>query len=366
MSLTRTGERARLTRSDYTTFCAGLPKAELHLHIEGTLTPQQRLVIAQRNQLEAGFLTLEAIERARNFGTTGTPQGDLKEMLDYYYQGLDVLRVESDFFGIAYDHMRTCSAENVRYAELSLDPQAHSTRGVPVSAVINGLRRGVEAAERAFGVTGRLILCINRDKSVQSAFDALRAAEPYREYIAGVGLDSLEEGNPPIKFKAVYAEARAQGYRLTAHCDVDQRDSVRHIWQCIDDLGVERIDHGINCIEDERLVAALVERKVCLTACPTWRPRDAGPRRVDRIRQMLDMGLRVTLNSDDPGVLSSRTLGHMLPWVAEVGQFTREELGRFSVNAFEGAWSDEDERTACLDEVRRYVASHPLAAMQEE
>lgn len=364
MSTTRINGEAHLSPDRHATFCAELPKAELHLHIEGTLTPEQRLVIARRNQLEAGALTLEAIEHARNFGNTGTPQGDLREMLDYYYQGLDVLRVEADFFGISYDYLRTCRAENVRYAELSFDPQAHTTRGVPISNVINGLRRGVEAGEKAFGVKAQLILCINRDRSVESAFEALRAAEPFREFISGVGLDSLEEGNPPVKFKAVYAEARSQGYRLTAHCDVDQQDSVKHIWQCIDELGVERIDHGINCIEDTQLVAALIDRKVCLTACPTWRPRDAGPRRVDRVRRMLDLGLRVTINSDDPGVLSSRTLGHMLPLVAEAGKFTREELGRLSIHAFEGAWCPVEDRVKYLDDVRTYVARHALSAPQ--
>lgn len=148
---------------------------------------------------------------------------------------------------------------------------------------------------------------------------------------------------------------RAQGYRLTAHCDVDQQDSVRHIWQCIDQLQVDRVDHGINCIEDDALVRVLKARKICLTACPTWRPRDAGPRRVDRMRIMFDLGLQVTMNSDDPGVLSSGSLGHMMPFAGAAGRFTPAELARFSVHAFDSAWLPPQDREAYVREVNDYV-----------
>jgi len=346
-----------MTNDAYARFCAGLPKAELHLHIEGTLSPEQRLSLARRNGLAAGQGSIAELQAARNFGVAGTPQGDLQEMLAYYYEGIEVLRKESDFFGITYDYLRQCQAENIRYAEISFDPQAHTARGLPFAAAIDGLHSGLVAGEAAFGVRAQLVMCINRDRSVESAFEALRAAEPYREWIAGIGLDSVEEGNPPIKFKAVFDQARAQGYRLTAHCDVDQRDSVRHIWQCIDDLGVDRIDHGINCIEDIALVSALRTRKTCLTACPTWRPRDAGPRRVDRMRAMFDLGLRVTMNSDDPGVLASGSLGHLMPLAGAAGCFTPAELARLSIHAFEGAWLPSVDREAYVCEVNDYLRS---------
>ncbi|NDZ17427.1 adenosine deaminase [Variovorax sp. WS11] len=341
----------------YARFCAELPKAELHLHIEGTLSPQQRLHLARRNGLTVRHGSIAELEAARNFGAAGTPQEDLKEMLDYYYEGIEVLRTERDFFDITYDYLRQCQAENIRYAEISFDPQAHTARGLPFAAVIDGLHNGLVAGEAAFGVRARLVMCINRDRSVESAFEALRAAAAYREWIAGVGLDSIEQGNPPLKFKAVFDRARAQGYRLTAHCDVDQQDSVRHIWQCIDELGVDRIDHGINCIEDVALVSALRARRTCLTACPTWRPRDAGPRRVDRMRTMFDLGLRVTMNSDDPGVLASGSLGHLMPHAGAAGSFTPAELARFSIHAFEGAWLPSAERDAYVREVTDYLRS---------
>ncbi len=150
-------------------------------------------------------------------------------------------------------------------------------------------------------------MCINRERTVESALEMLDLARPYRDRIIGLGLDSYEEDNPPRKFVDVFARARREGYRLTAHCDVDQTDSVQHIWECIDLLGVDRIDHGVNCIEDPTLVAELVRRDICLTPCPVWRSTDPGPQDIDRIRTMYELGLRITLNSDDPGEFDSGT-----------------------------------------------------------
>jgi adenosine deaminase len=350
----------------YIEFCQGMPKAELHMHIEGSLTPQQRIKLARRNQLPTAGLTLNDIEEARNFGTSGTAVGDLRQMLDYYYGGIEVLRVRQDFFEMTYAYLRKCSEENVQYAEISFDPQAHTSRGISFEDVVSGLVDAIEAARRTRAVAASLIMCINRDKTIESAFEMLRAAEPYRQYILGMGLDSNEQGNPPIKFKDVYKEAAQQGYRLTAHCDVDQEDSVRHIWQCIDVLGVDRIDHGLNCIEDRALVDELKARQTCLTGCPTWRPRDAGPRRMDRIRAMFDHGLRVTLNSDDPGVFTSGTLGHMFPYAAAVGNFTQAEAAQLSINAFEGSWLAEQDKADMVGKVAAYAQGSRAPSAQCE
>jgi len=339
----------------YARFCAGLPKAELHLHIEGTLSPTQRLRLARRNGIQSRHASVSELEAARNFGAAGTPQADLKEMLDYYYEGIEVLRTEDDFFEITHDYLRQCQAENIRYAEISFDPQAHTARGLPFAMVIQGLHRGIVAGWADFGVRAQLVMCIHRDRSVESALETLQSAEPFRAWIVGLGLDSQEQGNPPIKFKAVFERARAQGYRLTAHCDVDQQDSVEHIWQCIDELAVERIDHGINCIEDADLVQALKSRQICLTACPTWRQRDPGPRRVDRMRIMFDLGLRVTMNSDDPGVMASGSLGRLMPLAGEAGGFSATEMAQLSIHAFEGAWLPAQDRRAYVDEVALYL-----------
>lgn len=336
-------------------FCAGLPKAELHVHIEGTLSPGQRLALARRNGLALPDMSIEEIEAARDFGGRGTPTDDLKEMLDYYYAGVRVLRTQDDFFDLAVAYLRQSHEDNVRYAEISFDPQAHTSRGVSFDAVVEGLIAGLAAGSDVFGVRSQLIMCINRDRDLESALATLEMARPHRGHIAGVGLDSLEEGNPPVKFQAFYERARAEGYRLTAHCDVDQRNAVEHIWQCIEQLRVDRIDHGLNCLEDRRLVDALVERGICLTACPTWRPRDPQPRRLPQIRAMLDRGLRVTLNSDDPGVFSSGSLGQLLPAVAKAGSFTWAELARMAIHAFEGAWLPAASRKAYVAEVIDYL-----------
>lgn len=334
-------------------FCAALPKAELHLHIEGTLTPAQKLALARRNRHAMASMTLEQIEQTHHFGGSGSPEVDLKQMLDCYYGGIELLSTRSDFFDTALAYLDQCHREGVRYAEISFDPQAHTSRGVPMADVVVGLYDALQYGRATWGVQAQLILCINRDRSVDSALATLDEAAPYREcgWIVGLGLDSNEAGNPPSKFVEVYRRAREQGYRLTAHCDVDQVDSVKHIWQCIELLGVERIDHGINCLEDPDLIEQLRQRGTCLTACPTWRRRDPQPRRVERIRAMLQHGLRVTINSDDPGLLASGTLGRMLPRVAAHGRFTRAEMAQFCRNAFQGAWIDGPTQAAYLQQI---------------
>jgi adenine deaminase len=337
-------------------FIAGLPKAELHLHIEGTLTPARKFAIAKRNGIVLPYQDEAAIVAAQDFGGAN-PGAYLREFIAFYLEGLEILRTEQDFRDIVFDYLQSCRQDQVRYAEISFDPQPHTSRGVPIGTVLEGLHAGIADGKAAFGVEAQLIMCINRERSVDSAMAMLDDARPYRDGIVGLGLDSIEEGNPPVKFQDVYARARAEGYRLTAHCDVDQKNSVAHIWQALDLLKVERIDHGINCVEDERLVDTLRERGTCLTACPTWRPRDPQPRRVERTRMMFDKGLRVTLNSDDPGLFSSGTLGTLLPPVAHTGDFSEQELAQFMMNAFEGAWLPAERKAAYVREVREYVAS---------
>ena len=336
-------------------FLRSLPKAELHLHIEGTLTPAQKCAIARRNGIKLPYENEADILAAQNYSGKDAAEY-LKNFLAFYNEGMKILRTAQDFRDIALDHLRVCGAENVRYAEISFDPQPHTDRGVAFGTIIEGLRAGIDEA-KASGVEAQLIMCINRDLPVDSAFRMLEDAKPYRDRIIGFGLDSLEEGNPPTKFLDLYAKARSEGYRLTAHCDVDQTDAVAHIRDCLDLLNVERIDHGINCVEDERLVDQLLERGVCLTACPTWRPSDPVPRRMDRIRVMHERKLKVTINSDDPGLFASGTLGAMLPAVAAEGRFSEDDLAQLMINAFEGAWLPRERRDAYVEEVRDYLAA---------
>lgn len=338
-----------------------MPKAELHVHLEGTLSPAQRLELAQRNELlDFPYQTVAQIEAAQSYSGASASEV-LQQFLAFYFQSLTVLQTEQDFYDATYAFLQTCQQENTVYVELSFDPQAHTTRGLAFETVIEGIDAGRQAAQQQLDVECHLIMCINRDRSLESAEQMLVQARPYRDRIIGLGLDSAEEGNPPIKFETSYRQAQDQGYRLTAHCDVDQRNSVQHIWQCIDTLRVERIDHGINAIEDEHLVDVLKQRNITLTACPTWRSIDRQPRRLDRIRHMLELGLQVTLNSDDPGLFPSRTLNTMLPAVADAGAFQAADMVDFMANAFRGAWLTTEQRSNYLNRLRDYANQHGIA-----
>ncbi len=334
-------------------FIEGLPKVELHVHLEGTITPEQRLKFARRNGLPE-----ESPVAGWEYDTTTTdPAAYLKKFLEALFDGLSVLITEQDFFDLTYEFLEKLHKENVIYVEISFDPQSHLPRGVPLGAVINGIDSGRRKAMADFGVDSSLIMCINRERSSDEAFDLLQAARPFRDRLAGIGLDCGEEGNPPIKFKDVYAIARAEGYRLTAHCDHNQKNSATHIWQCIEILQCERIDHGMNCLEDPRLVDTLGERDIVLTGCPTWRPIDAKPRRLDEIRRMYDANLKVTLNSDDPGLFTSGTIGGMLSPIAATAQFNEADLVRLMKNAFEGSWASPEQKRNFVRRLDQYFSA---------
>ena len=199
-------------------------------------------------------------------------------------------------------------------------------------------------------------MCINRDRPLAEAMPLFDLVRPWREHITGLGLDSAERGNPPVKFTEVYGRARAEGYRLTAHCDVDQENSVQHIRQCIEVLGVERIDHGVNALEDPDLVETIKGSEICLTVCPTWRPGDSGPRRTRRLRRLFDLGVRVTVNTDDPALFASGYLTRTLTAVQATGDYSKIEMVALMRNAFLGAWVDEDERARMLERLAAYAA----------
>ena len=340
--------------SAFREFLVALPKAELHLHIEGTLTPEMKWQLAERNGVTLPYASIDEMRAAQSFEAPDAPSY-LKKFIQHYNEGMLVLSTERDFYDITLSHLARCRDETVRYVEIMFDPQPHLARGVPFEAFFAGMDEARRVGARDYGVESNFILSINRDLPLDTAHLALDAAAPFRDRIVGFGLDSVEEGNPPSKFVDLYDRARSEGYRLTAHCDVDQTDAVGHIRDCLALLKVDRIDHGINAIEDPALAEILRERKICLTTCPTWRPIDATPRRVDRIRTMYDLGLKVTLNTDDPGLFKSGTLGTLLPPVAAAGNFTPAEMADFMINAFEAAWLPADKRTRYVEEVRAFV-----------
>jgi adenosine deaminase len=346
----------KFTQVDQTTldFIAGLPKAELHVHIEGTMTPIRRWDMATRHGIRLPYANVAALAASMRFDAPDAPTY-LQKFLAAYYEGIQVLRTSEDFRDLTVDYLASCHDEQVLYAELSFDPQAHTSRGVALAAVMEGLAEGRRIGRQKFGVETNLILCINRDRPVDTAVSTLVEARKFRDQITGFGLDSDELNNPPAKFRAVYDLARSEGYHLTAHCDVDQPATRENIRQCLDILKVERIDHGINTIEDPALVEEARARGITFTTCPTWRLIDTAPRRIEQIRKMHAQGLKVTLNTDDPGLFASGTMGKMLPAVMVAGGFTFAEMAQFMINAFEGAWIDEGLRHALLVRTHEYM-----------
>ena len=330
-------------------FIAGMPKAELHLHLEGTISRTHKTALARRN----GVPLSEPGEH--DTAATGD-YTDLEDFLRVYYEGVRVLVTERDFHDVTHALFERCRDNNIVHVEISFDPQPHLARGVSIEAVMNGILAARTEARTALGISSTLIMCVSRDRPIEEAMPLFDLVRPWREHITGLGLDSAERGNPPVKFTELYARGRAEGYRLTAHCDVDQESSVQHIRQCIDVLGVERIDHGVNALEDPELIEAIKARRICLTVCPTWRPGDPGPRRTRRLRRLFDLGVRVTVNTDDPALFASGYLTRTLTAVQAVSGYSKTEMAQLVRNAFLGAWVSEDERVGMLDRLSAYVA----------
>ena len=334
-------------------FIRNMPKAELHVHIEGTLEPEQRLAFARRNGIAVPHENASALAGSYSFH-------DLSSFLALYYDGLEVLVREQDFFELTYAYLERMHSHNVIYTEMHFDPQAHTVRGVSFDTVIQGIRRAQVQARNKFGVRSHLILGINRDKSVASGLEALDQALPYKQWIVGLGLDSEEQGNPPVKFREVYERARAEGYRLTAHCDVDQHHSVEHIWQCLEVLGVERIDHGVNVLDDPGLEEEIRRRQMCLTVCPTSTPDYPIPRRAAQLEELLARGIRVTANTDDPAYMLSYYMSDILTNTQKAVSFSKDQMVALTRNAFESAWIEPEEKEAYLDTLGAYVSQNPM------
>lgn len=337
--------------TDLATFAQGLPKAELHLHLEGTLEPELKFELARRNGIELAQKTVDEVRATYNFH-------DLTSFLAVYYPAMDVLRTADDFRDLAYAYLKKAASQGTRHAEMFFDPQAHTGRGVPFADVIGGYRRAIIEARADFGISGELILCMLRDLSAEFAMATLMEALPYREWILGIGLDSDERGNPPAKFAAVFARAKSEGFLLTMHCDIDQEGSIEHIRQVIEEIGVDRIDHGTNILENEELVEAAKARGLGFTACPVSNSFVTEQMKSDEIVELLRRGLRVTINSDDPAYFGGY-IGDNYVALAEKAALTREDLAQLARNSFEASWLSASRRDAYLAEVDAYLAAHP-------
>ena len=329
-------------------FIEGMPKAELHVHVEGTLEPELKFKLAKRNNLDLPYTSVEEMRAAYNFN-------DLPSFLKMYYEGMGVLLVEQDFYDLTYAYLEKAHSQNVVYAEMFFDPQAHTTRGISYDTVINGIRRAQIDAQEKLGIKTQLIMCFLRDMTAESAMEALEQSLPYKDWIIGVGLDSDERNNPPIKFKEVFERARAEGYLLTMHCDVDQQNSTTHIWQTLNDIGVDRIDHGVNALEDAALCDEIKNRKLALTVCPISNGYVTDSMKTTEIKAMLEKDIRVTVNSDDPAYFPGYMNENLIATQREA-ELTRAQVIQLTINAFEGSWLPTADKTAFLQKLDTYVA----------
>lgn len=329
-------------------FVTGLPKAELHLHIEGTLEPELKFELAKRNGIELEHATAEEVKASYDFD-------DLPSFLAAYYDGMNVLRTAEDFFDLAMAYFDRVAAQNVRYVEMFFDPQAHTSRGVSFHTVITGLRRAQIEAEQRHGIVSQLIMCFLRDFQAEYAMATLLESLAYREWIVGVGLDSDENGNPPAKFAAVFARAKAEGYLLTMHCDVDIPGSIEHIRQVIEDIGVARIDHGTNIVENPELLRTIVDRGIGLTSCPISNTWVSDGSKVDLIKRLAGEGVKITLNSDDPAYFGGY-LAENFQRVADEGGADEAFLAQLAKNAVDISWAPAAFKVRLRDEIDEYAA----------
>ena len=332
-------------------FIRGMPKAELHIHIEGSLEPEMMFELAERNGVALRYASAEEARRAYDFG-------DLQSFLDLYYEGMQVLLYEQDFYDLTWSYLQKVSEQKVRHAEIFFDPQAHTGRGVPFETVISGIHRALVDAERQLSISSKLIMCFLRHLSAKEAMETLHESLPFRERIVGVGLDSSEIGHPPRDFKTVFDRAREDGLLTVAHAG--EEGPPEYIWQALDDLKVSRIDHGVRCTEDPKLVERLREEQVPLTVCPlsNVKLRVFDTIQDHNLKRMLDFGLRVTLNSDDPAYFGGYVDENF--YAAQEGlHLSRDDVYELTKNSFEASFLDAESKQWLLYELDGYFASHP-------
>jgi adenosine deaminase len=336
---------------DLAAFVRGLPKAELHLHIEGSLEPEQMFEFARRNGVALPFATVEEVRAAYAFS-------NLQDFLDIYYQGAQVLLKEADFHDLAMAYFRRIAADGARHAEIFFDPQTHTDRGVPFETVVRGLLSAMDEAEQTLGLTSKLILCFLRHLSEEAAFETLEQAKPWLDRIAGVGLDSSEVGHPPAKFARVFAAARKLGLKVVAHAG--EEGPPDYVYEALDLLEVDRIDHGNRSLEDDALTERLVRQGMTLTVCPLSNLKlcVVDNLKSHPLKRMLDLGLRATVNSDDPAYFGGYLAQNWIETAQALG-LTRDELVVLAKNSFTGSFLAPDEIARHLAEIDAYVAANP-------
>jgi adenosine deaminase len=328
-------------------FVRQLPKAELHVHIEGTLEPELVFELAARNQVQLPYPDVAALRRAYVFG-------DLQSFLDIYYANCAVLLCEEDFYDLTMAYLTRASGQGVRHAEIFFDPQTHTQRGVSLETCCTGIRRALDVGATELGISSGLILCFLRDLSEDAALETLEQAKPFVQHLAGIGLDSAEVGNPPAKFAEVFRRARDLGLAGVAHAG--EEGPPEYIWEALDILQARRIDHGVRCVEDERLVERLATEQIPLTVCPlsNVKLRVFPSMQQHDLPALVARGLLVTINSDDPAYFGGYVADNITA-VAEAFDLGREDVAQLARNSFRAAFLADSEKEAYLAEVDRYV-----------
>jgi adenosine deaminase len=336
--------------NNLSTFIAGMPKAELHLHIEGTLEPELALRLAERNGVTLPYPSVEALRAAYQFT-------DLQSFLDIYYAGAGVLKHEQDFYDLTWAYLERAKSDNVVHTEIFFDPQTHTSRGVAMAVVMAGITRALEEAGRRLGISSRLIMCFLRHLSETEAFATVDAALPFRERIVAVGLDSSERGHPPSQFERVFARCRELGWRCVAHAG--EEGPASYIAEALDLLKAERIDHGVRCLEDPGLVARLAREQVPLTVCPlsNVKLRVFSDLQRHNLKQLLAAGLRVTVNSDDPAYFGGYVNDNFAA-AQQALNLSRDDLRQLAKNSFLASFIAEADKKRFCAALDAYCSAH--------
>ena len=329
-----------------TEYIKKIPKAELHLHIEGSFEPELMFEIAQRNKVEIPYQSVEEVKKAYQFSC-------LQDFLDIYYAGASVLLYEKDFHDLTMAYFKHCAEENVVHTEIMFDPQTHTKRGVSFETVINGIQKAREDAKEKYGISSLLIMSYLRHLSEEDAFETLEQSLPYKHLIKAVGLDSSEKGNPPSKFQKVFEVSIKEGYVPVAHAG--EEGPAEYIWEALDLLKIARIDHGNNCLTDEVLVKRLVNDKIALTVCPlsNLELKVVDDLKDHPLKKMLNLGLKATVNSDDPAYFGGYMNANFLQ-TAEALDLTKEDVKTLVKNSFEYSLLSDDEKQKYLIQVENF------------
>ena len=337
-----------MIRTSLDSFIRDIPKAEIHVHVEGALEPEMLLQMARRHGLPAPYPSADACRAAYRFD-------DLQHFLSLYYAAVAVLLTEQDFFDLTAAYLRRAAADGVRHVEVFFDPQSHVPRGVPFGDVVSGIARALESGERELGISWQLIMCFLRDQPVQEALEMLERALPYGDVIAGVGLDSAEAGHPPRAFAEVFAQARGAGFLAVAHAG--EEGPAAYIAEALDTLHVARIDHGVRAIDDVALQARLAREKVPLTMCPLSNLHlQVTPDLADHpLKRLLGAGLCVTVNSDDPAYFGGYVAANYAAVQRALG-LTRADITTLARNSITASWLSSDRRALLLAEIDAFIA----------